>query len=57
MDRAYELARDPFLECDYRLVDPDGRTIEHLLVEGVVFSYWVDHSVKLVMIIEIDDAE
>jgi hypothetical protein len=57
MDRAYELARYPFLESDYRLVDADGRMIDHLLVAGVVFSYWVDHSLKLVMITEIEDAE
>lgn len=57
MDRAYELARYPFLESDYRLVDHDGRSIDHLLVEGMVFSYWVDHSLKLVMITEIEDAQ
>jgi len=57
LDRAYELARYPFLESDYRLVDRDGRTIEHLLVDGVVFSYWVDHALKLVMIVEIEDAQ
>ncbi len=57
MDRAYELARYPFLESDYRLVDRDGRTIDHLLVDGVVFSYWVDHALRLVMITEIEDAQ
>lgn len=57
MDRAYELARHPFLESDYRLVDVDGRPIEHLLIDGLVFSYWVDHSLKLVMISEIEDAQ
>ena len=57
MNRSYELARYPFLESDYRLDDADGRTIEHLLVEGVVFSYWVDHALRLVMITEIEDAE
>ncbi len=57
MQRAYELARYPFLESDYRLVDADGRTIEHLLVDGVVFSYWVDHATRLVMIVEIEGAE
>jgi hypothetical protein len=31
--------------------------IEHLLIDGFVFSYWVDHAVQLVMITEIDDAE
>ncbi len=57
MDRAYELARDPFLESAYRLVDASGRTVEHLLVDGVVFTYWIDHPAKLVMITEIEDAE
>lgn len=57
MDRAYELARYPFLESDYRLSDPEGHMIEHLLVDGVVFSYWIDHAAKLVMITEIEDAQ
>jgi len=34
MDRAYELARYPFLESDYRLADTDGRMVDHLLVDG-----------------------
>jgi hypothetical protein len=51
------LARYPFLESDYRLVDQEGRTIEHVLVGGVVFSYWVDHASKLVMFTEIEDAQ
>ncbi len=46
-----------FLESDYRLADQDGRMIEHLLVDGLVFSYWVDHGLKLVMIIEVEDAQ
>ena len=57
MNRAYELARYPFLESDYQLVDADGRTVDHLLVDGVVFSYWVDHTLKRVMISEIEDAQ
>ena len=57
MDRAYELARYPFLERDYRLTDADGRMVDHLLVDGVVFSYLVDHASKLVMITEIESAE
>jgi hypothetical protein len=57
MDRAYELARYPFIESDYRLTDADGRTVDHLLVDGVVYSYWVDHAAKLVMIAEIESAE
>ena len=57
MDRAYELARYPFLESDYRLKDDAGRTIEHILVDGFVFSFRVDHAARLVMITEIEDAE
>ena len=57
MDRAYELARYPFLESDYQLTDQDGRTIDHLLIDGMVFTYWVDHTLRLVMITEIEDVQ
>ena len=57
MARAYELARYPFLESDYRLTDSAGRAIDHLLLDGMVFSYWVDHASRLVMISEIEDVE
>jgi hypothetical protein len=57
MDRAYELACYPFIESDYTVVDEDGHVVDHLLVDGFVFSYWVDHAVRIVMITEIDDAD
>ena len=57
MAQASQLARYPFVESDYRLTDDDGRAIEHLLVDGLVFSYWVDHSSRLVLITEIEDAD
>jgi len=57
MSRAYELATYPFLESDYQIKDDDDRMIDHILVDGLVFSYWVDHATKLVMITEIEDAE
>lgn len=57
MDRAYELARYHYLKSDYRLIDSDGRAIEHLLLDGLVFSYWVDYPLKLVMVTEIEDAQ
>jgi len=56
MDRAYKLSRHPFLDSDYRLTDASGQIIEHLLVDDVVFSYWVDHASRVVMITEIEDA-
>jgi hypothetical protein len=55
MNRAYELARHPFLESDYRPVDAAARTVDHLLVDGVVFLYWIDHGLNLVMILEIEN--
>lgn len=57
MDRAYKLARYPFIESDYKVEDGDGHGIDHVLVDGFVISYWVDHAVRLVMITEIDDAD
>ena len=57
MDRAYELARYPSIRSDYTLADAEGRPINHLLVEGILFSYWIDHKAKLVMITEIEDAK
>ncbi len=57
LDQAYQLAADPFLRSDYTLPDATGRPIEHLLAEGHVFTYWVDHGERLVMITEVDVAE
>lgn len=57
MAQAHQLARCPFVESDYRLTDADGREIEQLLVDGLVFSYWVDHAARLVLITEIEDAD
>ena len=57
MDRAHELARYPFIESDYSIVDEDCQVVDHLLVDGFVFSYWIDHAVRIEMITENDDAE
>jgi hypothetical protein len=56
LDRARELAADPFVVPDLRRVDDDGREIGDILVDDFLFSYWVDHPVKVVMIVDIDDA-
>lgn len=53
---ARKLAEHPFVRSDYRLPDGAGREIEHLLVEEYVFAYWVDHSVREVRIVDIEDA-
>jgi hypothetical protein len=57
LDRARELAGDPFLIPDFRSPDEEGREISHLLVDGFLFSFWVDHAVRVVMITDIEDGE
>ena len=53
--RSRELASDPFLAPDLRRVDQEGREIGDILIDDFLFSYWVDHAAKLVMIVEIED--
>ena len=57
LDRAHELAADPFLVPDFRSGDSTGREISHLLVDGFIFDFWVDHAARQVMITDIADAE
>jgi hypothetical protein len=54
LDRSHELASDPFLAPDFRTTDTNGREISHLMADGFIFDYWVDHSAKKVIIIEIE---
>jgi hypothetical protein len=55
LDRARELAADPFVVPDLRRIDDDGREIGDILIEDFLFSYWVDHPAKVVMIVEVED--
>jgi len=55
LDRARELAEDPFVVPDLRRVDDDGREIGDILIDDFLISYWVDHPAKIVMIVEIED--
>ncbi len=48
-----QLARNPFVECDYSEEDGNGREIHHLLVEDYVFAYWLDHPVAEVRIVDV----
>lgn len=57
LDRTQELAADPFLVPDFRTVDASGREISHLMVDGFIFDFWVDHTVKQVILTEIDHVE
>ena len=56
MRLARQLAEHPFIRSDYALADESGRMIEHLLLEDFVFSYWIDHAVRELRIVEIEDA-
>jgi hypothetical protein len=55
MIAAQQLARDPGVVSDYRINDDVGRDVDHLLVDGFVLTYWIDHAVKMVMILEVED--
>ena len=33
--------------------DASGRTTENLLIDGFLFTYWVDHAAREVRIVEI----
>jgi len=53
LDLADQIARHPFTIGDYRTVDAEGRLVENLLIEGYLFSFWVDHGSCEVRISEI----
>ncbi len=53
---ADQLARNPNVLSDYTIEDESGRFIEHLLIETLVFSYWIDHAVGELRIIDIEEA-
>ena len=55
MNRARELAADPFVAPDLRRTDEDGREIGDILIDDFLFSYWVDHPAKVVMIVDLED--
>lgn len=57
LDRAHELAADPFLMPDFCSPDDTGRTVSHLMVDGFIFDYWVDDALQAVLIVDICDAE
>lgn len=53
---ARDLAAHPLVRSDYTLVDENGRTIEHLLIEEFVFGYWIDHAARELRIVDVEDA-
>ena len=53
LDLADQIAAQPFKIGDYQTVDAAGRSIENLLLESYLFSFWVDHASCEVRISEI----
>jgi hypothetical protein len=57
LDRAHELAADPFLVPDIRSTDSTSREISQFMSDEFIFDYWVDHAVKQVIVTDIDYVE
>jgi hypothetical protein len=53
LDFAELIARQPFSLGDYQTRDSVGHTVENLLLEEYLFSYWVDHATREIRISEI----
>ena len=53
LDLADQIARHPFQIRDAQTVDSVGRMVESVLLEGYLFSFWVDHASREVRISEI----
>jgi hypothetical protein len=53
LDLADQIAAHPFQIGDYQTVDAAGRSVENLLLENYLFSFWVDHASRELRISEI----
>jgi hypothetical protein len=53
LNLADQIAHQPFQISDYQTTDAAGRFTENLLVDGYLFTYWVDHAQREVRISEI----
>lgn len=53
---AAQIARNPFGQSDYSIIDSTGRSQEHVLLQDFVFVYWVDHAAREIRITDIEDA-
>ena len=56
IDIVRKLAEQPLIRSDYSLPDDVGRHIEHILINGYVIAYWLDHAVSEIRITDIEDA-
>jgi hypothetical protein len=55
LQRARSLARFPATRSDYVIKDSRGRDQHHILADGFVFAYVIDHADRVVNVIEITD--
>lgn len=53
IDLAERIVASPELIGDYQTTDAKGRSIDNLLLEEFLFTYWIDHASKEVQITEI----
>lgn len=53
LDLADQIARHPFQIGDFQTADSAGRTVENVLFEGYLFSFWLDDASREVRISEI----
>ncbi len=48
-----QLTRSPSREGDYATADTAGRRVQNLLLDDWVFTYWADHALKELRIVEV----
>lgn len=51
----FRLAETPSQTGDYSTDDDTGRTVQHILIGDFHLSYWADHAVRELRIVEIDE--
>ncbi|MCW5550251.1 MAG: hypothetical protein KIT44_14910 [Opitutaceae bacterium] len=51
----FRLAEQPDQVGDYQSRDDTGREVQHLLIGDLVVSFWPDHAVKELRIVEIEE--
>ena len=47
------LAQKPYREGDYAATDSVGRSVQNILLDDWVFSYWADHAHKELRITDV----
>lgn len=51
----FQLAETPSQPGDYSTSDDSGRSVQHILIGEFHLSYWPDHAVRELRIVEIDE--